>query len=287
MRILIFGAEGALAGQLESVFRSDDVISLRHADCDITNADDVMRVVRNHRPTHLFNAAAYNDVDTAEADDATAIAVNATAVAHLASAAAAAGAVMIHYSTDYVFDGTVHHGYRESDVPHPINAYGRSKLLGEMAVQSVAREIEGFRWYCIRTSKLFGPTGSSKGAKKSFVDLMLARADAKAPIEVLDTDMSAPTYTVDLAEATRRCVDASWFPGIYHLTNSSACTRYGFAQEIFRQWQTLTGKTPPMLTPVTSLQRIAARPNFSILLNTKAPPLRSWQEALRAYLQDL
>lgn len=286
MHILIFGSGGALAGQLEEIFREQEVVALGHADCDITNADTVSSVIEKYRPSHILNAAAYNAVDEAETDDTVAVAVNATAVGHIAAAAEKYGAVFVSYSTDYVFDGTKQEGYRESDATNPINAYGRSKLAGERAIEAVAAEHSSFPYFIIRTSRLFGPQGIGNRAKKSFVDLMLERTKASEPVEVLDAEVSSPTLTGDLAHATRKLFADAAPAGIYHITNSGTCTRYSFAQEIFKQWRELTGQPQPALLPVSVFQgQSAPRPVFSVLLNTKMQPLRSWQEALADYLK--
>lgn len=286
MRVLIFGKGGALAGQLEAVFGAHEVISLFHVDCDITNAEAVSAAVKYHKPSHILNAAAYNAVDEAEVDNTTAVAVNSTAVGHLATAAAEHGATLVHYSTDYVFDGTKQEGYVESDPPNPINAYGRSKLGGEKQMHAIAARNPGFQYFIIRTSRLFGPQGSGTRAKKSFVDLMLERAEKNLPVEVVDAEMSSPTFTLDLAKATHRLLQDQALAGIYHLTNTGTCTRYGFAQKIFGLRHALSSATVPTIVevPVATGTR-APRPKFSVLLNTKAPALRAWQEALRDYLQ--
>lgn len=262
-----------------------EVISLSHADCDITDATAVGAAIAKYKPTHILNAAAYNAVDEVEVDNAAAIAVNSTAVGHIARAAAAHRGVMVHYSTDYVFEGKKQEGYRESDEPNPVNAYGQSKRGGEIEIEALAAMDSAFRWYIIRTSRLFGALGGGASAKKSFVDLLFERARTGSTIEVIDAEVSSPTYTADLAAATARLLKSSVASGIFHLTNSGTCTRYQCAREVFTLWHDLSGEPLPTIVPVHSFpNRKARRPAYSGLLNTKLPLLRPWQEALRDYL---
>ncbi len=286
MRVLLFGSGGALANQLALVLGDHDVVQLTHKDCDITNASEVRRMVKTHGPSHIINAAAFNVVDKAEEDDTLAMAINGTAVGSIAAAAAAVGAILVHYSTDYVFDGGKPDGYQEEDTPNPINKYGRSKLVGEQELQK-AKQSAGLSYYCIRTSRLFGPIGTAYSSKKNFVDIMIERAGSEQPCEVIDAEVSSPTYTPDLAAATVRCLVERWPFGTYHITNSGSCTRFECAKEIFAQWAKLTGKRVGTVEPIsdTALPGRAPRPSHSVLLNTKAPALRAWQEALRDYLQ--
>ncbi len=286
MRVMIFGAGGALANQLVLAMRGHDVVQLGHKDCDITDAYEVMRVVQKHRPTHIINAAAFNVVDKAEEDDRLAVAVNGTAAGHIARAAAVVRAIMVHYSTDYIFDGKKPEGYREDDAPNPINKYGRSKLSGEQELEKVKSSV-GLSYYCIRTSRLFGPIGTAKSSKKNFVDIMIERAQAGQDCDVIDAEVSSPTYTPDLAAATVRCLKERWPFGTYHLTNSGACTRFACAKEIFAQWALLTGKPQPTINPIAEVaaQGRAPRPAYAVLLNTKTPTMRPWQEAVGEYLQ--
>lgn len=295
-RVLIVGAKGMLGQALVRAFHNapqppltvrggeGELFSWDRDDCDITDRDAVQQKITDAHPSIIINAAAYNDVDGAEKNATLANRINGEAVGYLVSAAAKVGATLVHYSTDYVFDGTKKEGYREDDTPNPISAYGKSKLLGEQRIKNQpacrqGRESRIKNFYLVRTSRLFGKQGNGK---QSFVDLMLERSlggSTSKYIEVVDEEFSSPTYVEDLAERTREIIEQKKPSGIYHVINSGATTWYGFAQEIFRQKQEL-------VKPVSSSRfpRPAKRPAYSQLLNTKLPPLRSWQEALRAYL---
>ncbi len=285
MRVLIFGGGGGLAHALTGVFKDTEHVLLDRRECDITDAIAVEETMGRLEPTVLINTAAYNDVDRAEEEPEQAMRVNGAAVGILAKIALKQGMTLVHFTTDYVFDGQQREGYRESDAPNPINAYGRSKRQGELELEQVARQ-GNLKYYCVRTSRLFGPLGSSPRAKKSFVDSMLGRLH-EPTVQVLDADMSSPTFTTDLASAVVDCLRVERPFGLYHLINQGSCTRFGFAKEIFRQWSALTGQTVPAVAAVHDVSnRRAKRPAFSVLLNTKAPPLRSWHEALAAYLKE-
>ncbi len=279
-RVVVFGHKGMLGQELMKAFSDAEVFGFDREDVDITNAETVEKKISELRPHIIINAAAYNAVDACEenAEFEKAKLLNATAPGLLAKAAKDAGAKFVHYSTDYVFDGEKKEGYVESDEPNPISRYGESKLMGERSVAAMGGE-----WYLIRTCKMFGQPASSEVAKKSFVDTMLALAETRDELEVVNEEWASPTYAPDLAAQTRALLEGGYPSGIYHATNDGACTWYEFAQEIFR----IIGKNIKLI-PVFSdaFPRPAKRPKFSRLLNTKLPPLRSWQEALEEYLSE-
>ncbi|MBI4281799.1 dTDP-4-dehydrorhamnose reductase [Candidatus Uhrbacteria bacterium] len=296
------GEEGLRRGDPPLIIRGGEgeLFAWDREECDITNAALVMKKIGELQPALIINAAAYNDVDGAEKDATLANKINGDAIGYLADAATKVGATFVHYSTDYVFDGTKKYGYREDDAPNPISAYGKSKLLGEEKIflslrgahapeQSSVRGFtprNNFAVYLIRTSRLFGAQGSGK---QSFVDAMLERIQKKDTFEIVDEEYACPTYAEDLAQRTREIIEQKKPSGIYHVTNSAAVTWYGFAQEIFRQAHELGILTrAPLVMPVPSSRfpRPAKRPAYSQLLNTKLPPLRSWQEALGDYLSE-
>ena len=184
---------------------------------------------------------------------------------------------MVQFGTDYVFDGSNKDGYREDDEPAPLSIYGKSKLLGEVELQKNTDQ-----FYLIRLSRLFGRPALSAAGKKSFVELMLERGRAGQETEVVDGEVASPTHALDLARRTRDMVEQNRPFGIYHCANSGACTWFGLAREIFR----VAGFDANLLKPVpgSHFPRPAKRPEFSILLNTKLPPMRPWQEALNEFL---
>lgn len=284
-KILIVGAKGMLGQELMREFQGVgcEVFGWDKEEIDITNKKQVEEKIRSLKPEIIINAAAYNEVDKIEEENKElAEAINGYAVGYLAKAAAAVGAIFIHYSTDYVFDGTKIEGYREDDVPNPQSVYARSKWIGEKMLLNQKSGIMNYkRFYLIRTSRLFGGLAQSEGAKKSFVDMMFKLADERDCLEVIDEEVSSPTYVRDLARRTREIIEWKKPYGIYHIVNSGACSWYGWAKKIFE----LSGKNVKVI-PVTAEKffRPAKRPRHSILLNTKLPLMRRWEEALEEYL---
>jgi len=281
--IIILGGQGMLGQDLAKVFAEHNPLVWDKADLDITDGDAVKKRFAQMQPKLVINAAAYNAVDDIEKSvQAQAIAqkVNVEGPGNVAEACMDIGATFVQYSTDYVFDGENEEGYDEQATPAPISKYGESKLAGEQAAQAACPQT-----YIIRTCKLFGKPGASDVSKSSFVDTMLTLAKDRDTLDVVDEEYGSPTYTPDLAKATRELIaDANIHePGVYHITNSDACTWYEFAKEIFAQ-----AGVSITVNPVSSdaFPRPARRPKYSQLLNTKLPPLRSWKEALADYLSS-
>ena len=259
-KVLILGAYGMLGHDLQRTFPR---AVFRGHDLDITDAVKVASVIHDLHPALVINAAAYTDVDGCEDNRDLAFAVNGDSLVPLARACRDTGAALIHYSTDYVFDGTKK-SYREDDIPHPVNAYGESKLLGE---KNLRENMDDYR--IIRTSWLFGKHG------KNFVETMLRLSLEMPQVRVVNDQFGKPTYTADLAQKTADI--ASFEPGIYHLTNDGICSWYEFAQAII-----------PNVVPCSTEEypRKAKRPAYSVLTNTNTSPMRSWQEALTAYIKE-
>lgn len=288
MSIVIIGAKGMLGHALIEVFSEEhEIFAWDREELDITDADAVRRRINEARPDIVINAAAYTDVDGAEEHEEEASRINGEAVGYLAQACVECGATLVHYSTDYVFDGENPEGYDEDDPPTiSVNAYGRSKLFGEQALWRVG--LERLPFFLIRTSWLYGPYG------KNFVDTMLDLGRERDEIKVVNDQHGKPTYTFDLAFTTREIIsnDEEYEPGAYHVTNEvrgpngmpsgEGITWYDFAVEIFRQ-----AKMPVRVSPVSSSEfpRPAKRPTYSMLKNTKVFLRRSWQEALEEYLE--
>jgi len=259
-KVIILGAYGMLGHDLQQVFPQAE---FRGHDLDITDRGKITATIRDSKPALVINAAGYTDVDGCEDNRALAFAVNGEALAPLAHACQNAGACLIHYSTDYIFDGTKK-SYRETDVPHPINAYGESKLLGEINIQE---NMDDYR--IIRTSWLFGRQG------KNFVETMLRLSCEMPQVRVVNDQFGKPTYTADLAQKTAEI--AMLCPGIYHSTNDGICSWFEFARAII-----------PNVVPCTTAEypRKAKRPAYSVLENTKTKPMRHWKEALFTYLKE-
>lgn len=282
--VVIFGSKGMLGQELVREFSDPEkyeISSYDREEMDVTNESFVEIMFETRKPNIVINAVAHNAVDEIEKDFQTyqhAEILNGWVPGMLAGLCKKHGAVLIHYSTDYVFSGDNNDGYDENAVPQPISKYGETKLAGEKSVIE-----NGNSYYIIRLSRLFGKTGTGVGVKKSFVDTMLSlvREGGKTSLDIVDEEMSSPTYAPDLARFTRELIEDNALFGIYHAANSGACTWYGFAQKIFQ----LAGLSPE-LNPVGSdkFPRPAKRPASSVLLNTKRQQQRSWEEALKEYL---
>ncbi len=283
MRLLLTGANGMLGQELRRIFLREgyEVIATDREALDITDREQVLQKVRDVAPSLIINAASYNLVDKVEDETIfpMAYAINAQGPRNLAQAARELDIPFVHYSTDYVFAGDKFEGYREDDSVSPLSKYGETKAAGERLVEEV-----GGKSYICRLSKLFGNPGAGTGSKESFVSLMLRLAKDKPELSIVDEELGCPTYAVDLAEATYRLITGDYAPGIYHLVNSGEpVTWYAFAQEIFA----LAGVTTPRKpVPSSAYPRLAKLPKYSVLLNTKFPPLPDRRSALKAYLED-
>jgi len=276
MKVLIIGAKGMLGQELVKVFHDHEVLAWDREDCDITKKDEVQNKIQQAAPDLVINSAAYNDVDGAERNKDLADRINGYAPGYIAEAADKAGARLVHYSTDYVFRGDRKQGYKEDAMPDPISVYGLSKYLGELETVKFTK-----KYYLIRLSRLFGKPGIGEDAKKSFVDKMLELAKTRDKLDVINEEVSCPTYAPDLAKRTREIVEGDYDFGIYHGANKGACTWYEFCQNIFKIKE-ISVKLNPV--PGSKFPRPAKRPAYSILLNTKLPEARTWQEALWQYL---
>lgn len=279
-KALIIGANGTLGQSLVQVFKKSgyEVLGWDKDDCNVSMDSEMNKIV-TASPDIVINSTAYNLVDKAETDPAEkeiAFALNAIAPGRLAKVANQIGAIFVHYSTNYVFSGDNPLGYTENAVVSPINAYGQSKVDGEKAVQDV-----GGKFYIIRLSRLFGDRGTSPSSKRTFVEIMLAELEKKS-LEVGNHETSALTYAPDLAALTENLVSTSKPYGIYHGANSGSCTWAQWATEIFR----LLGRGPEVI-PVDHppVKQLAKHPINAVLLNTKLPAQRTWQQALAEYLK--
>lgn len=284
MKVLILGAQGNLGKQLVKVFENNyEVFAWDRKDLDITDKELVLGKVKSVKPDIIINSAAYNAVDKCETDAREfnlAKKINGVAVGYLARAALENDAVLVHYSSDYVFGGENKNGYKEDDEPNPISKYGETKLMGESEVLKYKNQ--GLKYYIIRTSKLFGPQAASKASKPSFFDIMLKLAESKKELDAVDEEVSCFTYTPDLAAATKNLLENKKPYGIYHIANGGHCAWYEAAKELFK----IAG-IDVKVSPVSAdkFPRPAKRPKYSVLLNTKLDDLRNYKEALKEYLK--
>lgn len=253
---------------------ADLVKPLYSADLDVSDERAVEEMVLNRTPSLILNAAGYTDVDGCETHEAEATAVNGSGPGYLSAAAAEHGAMLVHFSTDFVFDGLTSEPYDVDAVPRPISAYGRSKWLGECAIRK-----GGCRHLIIRTSWLFGHRGGH------FVDAILKRAHDGQRLRVVNDQIGRPSYADDLADATIRLLE-SGTQGTVHVANGGQCTWHAFAEEIIQR-----SRLAVSVDAISSdeLDRPAKRPPWSVLdtglySRCTGHVLRSWQDALGAYL---
>ena len=275
MRALVAGSAGQLGREL--VARLGDEVAWKgdRAELDVADGAAVAALVARVRPDVVFNATAFNRVDAAEAEPLAAFAVNAAAPHFLARAARDAGALLVHVSTDYVFDGTASRPYREDDLPRPLGAYGASKLAGEHLVAAAGGE-----HLVVRTSGVLGRGGSDqKGG--SFVERIVAQARAGRPLRVVADQVFAPTCASDLAESLVALV-RSGARGLVHVTNAGSCSWHELAVAALAA----AGLEAPVeRIRAADLSLPARRPAYSVLDTSRAlalglPPPRHWKDAL-------
>ena len=292
LKILVPGRTGQVGWELQSALAPlGTVIALDRDQMDLANPDSIRRAIREHKPQIIVNAAAYTAVDKAESEPEPAMLINGVAPGILAEEARRLGAVLVHYSTDYVFDGTKKQPYIEDDPPHPLSEYGRSKLAGEQAIAS-----SGATHLIFRTSWVYAARG------QNFVRTMLRLGRERSELRIVDDQVGAPTWARFIAEATaqvlRQLGDGHKAignrAGIYNLTATGATSWYGFASAIFAEAKARLGVTPPKLIPITTAEYPlpARRPANSRLDNSKlaaafglTPP--SWNTMLTACIREM
>lgn len=273
MRYLITGAAGMLGVDLQAALADREVTALGRTELDVTDAAAVRDAVGDH--DIIINAAAYTRVDDAETHEEAAFSVNAIGVEHLAVAAREAGARLVTFSTDYVFDGSAHEPYAEDAPRHPISAYGRSKAAGEE--RAISAYPEGT--FVVRTAWLYGEHGPN------FAATMLRLAGSHPTVEVVTDQLGQPTWTSDLASQIRLLAESDAPAGIYHGTNSGKCSWFEFTKAIYSE----LGLDPERVLPTDSSAfiRPAPRPAYSVLGHDRwaavgLPEMRDWRDALRA-----
>jgi len=277
MKVLVVGYRGMLGTDLMAVLGPVyDVCGLDLPELDITKPEQCMEKVKQTHPDVILNAAAFTRVDDCETRQAEAFLVNGHGAENLAQAAAAAGSSLIHYSTDYIFDGKKPEAYQEEDLPNPQSVYGKSKLLGENLIREHCPD-----HMILRTSWLFGKNGAN------FIRTIVDLARNRKLLRVVNDQKGSPTYSLDLAVHTRMMLEAGC-RGTYHVTNSGSCTWYALASNAL-EW---AGIRDISITPVASeeFQRPAPRPANSVLANSHLqrdglPLMRPWQAAAREYVE--
>jgi dTDP-4-dehydrorhamnose reductase len=285
MRILVLGRSGQVGAALsESLQGLGDLIALDRAQLDLSNTDAIRTALRELQPQIVINAAAYTAVDAAESDQAMAFQINAVAPQVIAEESERLGAALIHYSTDYVFDGSKQGAWLEDDATAPLSVYGHSKLAGEQAITDV-----GGTHLILRTSWVYGLHG------KNFLLTMLKLAESRDSLAIVDDQIGAPTWALTIADATSAIIRDAGEPaqlaalsGIYHLCAGGHTSWFGFAQAIFAH---ASVQRKPQLRPITTAEypTPAQRPHNSILNTDKFRrsfgDLPTWDDALQTCLQ--
>lgn len=278
MKILVTGANGQLGRELVLLpaTRDTEITGFGRKELDITDLEQCRSMLRSHQPDAVIHCAAYTKVDQAESEPDEAYRVNAYGTRNAVLAAEEVGAKFVYISTDYVFDGRADKPYREYDRTDPQTVYGRSKLAGEQLVQSLSS-----RYFIVRTSWVYGKHGAN------FVKTMLKLAEERDSLKVVHDQIGSPTYTLDLARFLLELVKTDYY-GIYHASNSGACSWYEFAKAIFEE-KGLNVQVEPCTT--AEFPRPAPRPAYSVLDHGAIrahgfEPLRPWREALRHYLRN-
>jgi dTDP-4-dehydrorhamnose reductase len=292
-RILIVGAAGQVGLELQRSFHNfGQIVAVDRESVDLADADQTRTLVRRVQPSLILNAAAYTAVDRAESEPEAAMAINAHAPRILAEEALRLDALLVHYSTDYVFDGRKQQPWVETDQPNPLNVYGASKLAGEQAIQNT-----GGRYLTFRTSWVYGPHGNN------FLLTMLRLAKERDRLSIVDDQFGSPTTSIELAQATRTIVEGALagqfgssqdWAGLYHMTCADSTSWFGFAQAIFSRAAALLDVKTPTLEPLATKEypTPALRPRNSVLSNQKlrerfGMQLSTWQAALDDVLKVL
>lgn len=279
MKILLLGHKGMLGSDLLAKLSTDhEVVGMDKEEIDIVSASECKTAIKEIEPNIVINAAAYTNVDGCETAKDECFAVNAEAVKNIAEACRNKNIHIIHFSTDYVFDGTARQPYKEDHPYNPINTYGDSKLAGERYLRSLSDN-----YILIRTAWLYGVKG------KNFVQAILDKAKTTNKLTVVDDQTGSPTYSKDLAAAVDILIEKK-AKGIFHVTNRGSCSWYQFAVKILRE----SGLDNIEVTPIKSaqLQRPAKRPSYSVLsmqrfVETTGKTMQPWQLALQDYLESV
>jgi len=280
MKIALLGATGMLGAKIIEVFKAQhqELLTPSHSEVDLNQPHTLEKFFQTQSFDALVNCAAFTRVDACEepAKFSMALNVNGTAVGWLAKFCKKTGRILVHYSTDYVFDGKKEEPYLEADPAAPINTYGRTKSQGEKLLFT-----ENPHFYLVRSSWVYGPKG------RNFVDTMVGLFKTRSRVEVVDDQVGGPTYTGDLAQFTWDLLSRKAPSGAYHFANSGYVSWYGFAKEI--QKQTGLNRCEVVRVPSDRVFRPAERPANSRFDLTKATQAlgqapRPWQEALKDYL---
>jgi dTDP-4-dehydrorhamnose reductase len=282
MKIVVIGANGQLGSDLVAAFseNGDAVCELTHSDIEISDLQSVSHALERIRAQVIVNTAAMHHVENCEREPEKAFAINALGPRNLAAAARDLGAVLMHVSTDYVFDGSKGSPYSEEDAPRPLNAYGITKLAGEHFVRATTP-----KHFVIRTSGLYGKSPCRAKGGLNFIELMLKLAKERGMVRVVDSEVVTPTSTAELAQQMVQLSHADAY-GLYHATAEGSCSWYEFARQIF----TITDTQVELkVAAADEFPSKVARPKYSVLENRALKSrglnaFKPWQDALHTYL---
>jgi dTDP-4-dehydrorhamnose reductase len=292
-RILVFGRNGQVGWELRHKLAClGQVTAVDYPEIDFSKPDSIRAAMRTVQPAVIINAAAYTAVDRAESEPELAMAINGTGPGVIAEEAKRLGSLLVHYSTDYVFDGTKHGTYVETDAPNPVNVYGKTKLEGDEAIQAVGGE-----FLILRTSWVYGARGSN------FLLTMLRLARERSELQIVDDQIGAPTSSECIAQATAGILAQLLAPagtgldgrsGIYNLTSTGETSWFGFAKALLSQSAATYSISVPNLIPIKTSEypRPATRPfnsrlSCQRLAQTFGINMPSWEDALSLVLETL
>jgi len=272
MKIIITGGSGQLGSELKKIM--DDVHAFSGTELDIRNIDTVYRVFWSIKPDVVIHCGAYTKVDECEKDPKKAYEINALGTRNIAEVCEFIKSIPVYISTAYVFDGNKNNPYNETDVPNPINIYGRTKLIGEYFIRDYLE-----KYYVVRTSWLYGKNGDN------IVNNILMKIKEKKEIKAVYDQISSPTYAKDLAEAIKKLIMSGDY-GVFHFCNTGYCSYYDIASKIINYYMAYDIKI--FSIKYEELNRIALRPkNSSLNNNYSFIKLRDWEEALLDFLKEV
>ncbi|MGB6689373.1 MAG: dTDP-4-dehydrorhamnose reductase [Terracidiphilus sp.] len=282
MRVAVIGSNGQLGADVVAAFerRGDEVTSLTHAEIELSSFESVRDCLCAQDAGFVVNTAAMHHVEKCEQDPEKAFAVNAVGARNLALATSESGSVLVHVSTDYVFDGSKGQPYVETDAPLPLNVYGNSKLAGEYFVRTLNP-----KHYVIRTSAIYGKHPCRAKGGLNFVELMLKLGRERGRVRVVDSEFVSPTPTADIARQIVALSDGNAY-GLYHATAEGSCSWHEFAREIFA-----TAKMPVQvdIADPSEFPAKVPRPSYSVLENLRLKDagvnvFQPWEAGLAEYL---
>lgn len=275
IKYILLGSKGQLAKEFQKNLPYDEYVAFSHKDLDVTKYDDLDKMFENYRPQYVINCSAYNLVDKAEESTKEVYAVNAQGPYNLAVLAKKYNSFLIHFSSDYVFDGKKNSPYKENDMPNPLNEYGKSKLEGEKYVTQILQS-----YLLFRLSWVYGD------GSQNFISKLQSWASRNSLLTIADDEISVPTSTKTIVHITLSALNSN-LKGLYHLTNSGYCSRFEWAQFIVKELH-LDNKVKPVSKDTFNL--LARRPDFSAMSNKKISTdlgieIEHWQDALKSFIK--